>query len=68
MDDATPDRALFRIRLHFGHQVVLDFRLDLQGAFNIDLVSVGFEIGHLLWRHQSKPGLCFSQGHPDAPP
>ena len=68
MNDAAADRALLRIRLDFGHQVVLDLRLNLQGAIHVDLIGMGFEISHLLRRHQSKPRLRFGQRHPDAPP
>ncbi len=54
MNDAAADWTLLCIGLNFSHQVMLDLRLDLQSALHIDLLGMGFEISHLLRRHQSE--------------
>ena len=64
VNDAAADRALLGIGLDLGHQVVLDLGLDLQGALHVDLIGMGFEIGHLLRRHQSKPRLALRPAPP----
>ena len=68
VDDATADGALLRVRAHFGHQVMVDFGLDLLRARQVDLFGMGAKIGHLFHGHQPRRFLRLGQRHPDASP
>ena len=50
VDDAAADRALLGVGPHLGHQVVVDFGLDLLRALQVHVVLVGAQVGDLLRR------------------
>ena len=64
VDDPASDRALAGKDAHFGHQVMLDLRLDFEGAWQVDLSLVEAQVGSLFGRDETVFRLDFGQGHP----
>ncbi len=71
MDDSAADGALLGEGAHLGHQVVMDFVLDLQCAGDAGfghILGMGAQVGDLLGGHDAQLVLRFRQGDPHAAP
>jgi len=68
MQNPAGNRALLGERFQLGHQVVVDFGLNLQSARQIDLPGVRLQFGHLLRTDQAVGLLDPRQGDPGLPP
>ena len=69
VDDRHSLGALLSIGVYVGHHVVAERLFPLGGGVVIDVVQMGFQLGHLFggdWEAQFH--LSPGQGHPQAPP
>ena len=68
MQDGAANGGLLGVSFQLGHQVVVDFGFDLQGARHVYCIDVPAQIGQLLVIDQPVPGLDFGQNQPKPAP
>ena len=65
VDDAARRGALLGEGLDLGHQVVPDLRLDGEGALDVDVARLRFELGDLRRRGEAVAHLHARQARPE---
>jgi hypothetical protein len=60
MNDAAPNGALLAEGFNFGHNIMSNLGLDVQGARYVNVVNMGAQINNLFLGYQPKLSLSIS--------
>ena len=68
MDNAATNGTLLGVGFYLGHQIMMNFGLNLMGAVNVYRIGVGAKVGYLFRAGQPDFLPGFGQGNPQLPP